>query len=41
MASDPDLEQPALLPNGATARDGAFLERQGNLLDDVERQAAG
>ncbi|WP_067431413.1 hypothetical protein [Nocardioides jensenii] len=37
----PDLEQAALLPNGATARDGAFLERQGNLLDDVERQAAG
>ena len=37
----PDVEQAALLPEGAAVRDAAFLERQGNLLDDTERQAAG
>ena len=37
----PDVEQAALLPEGAAVRDAAFLERQGNLLDDIERQAAG
>ena len=37
----PDLEQAALLPNGAAARDAAFLERQGNLLEQDPRQAAG
>ncbi|WP_238383336.1 MULTISPECIES: hypothetical protein [unclassified Nocardioides] len=37
----PDVEQAALLPDGVAARDATFLERQGNLLDDVERQAAG
>lgn len=37
----PDVEQAALLPEGAAVRDAAFLESQGNLLDDTERQAAG
>jgi hypothetical protein len=37
----PDLEQAALLPDGAANRDAAFLERQGRLFGATERQAAG
>lgn len=36
----PDAEQAALLPNGADARDAAFLERQGEL-SLAQQQAAG
>jgi hypothetical protein len=40
--STPDVEQAALLPDGAATRDAAFLERQGNLFDGAEhREAAG
>ncbi len=34
----PDVEQAALLPDGAAARDAAFLERQGNLLEQDPRR---
>jgi hypothetical protein len=39
----PDVEQAALLPDGAATRDAAFLERQGNLFDhsESEQTAAG
>jgi hypothetical protein len=39
----PDVEQAALLPDGAGTRDAAFLERQGNLFDhsESEQTAAG
>jgi hypothetical protein len=37
----PEVEQAALLPDGAAARDAAFLERQGNLLEPDQQQAAG
>jgi hypothetical protein len=38
----PDVEQVALLPDGAATRDAVFLERQGNLFDGAEhREAAG
>lgn len=39
----PDVEQAALLPDGAVTRDAAFLERQGNLFDhsESEQTAAG
>jgi len=40
--STSDVEQVALLPDGAATRDTAFLERQGNLFDEAEhREAAG
>jgi len=42
-ATPPDVEQAALLPEGAASRDAAFLERQGRLFDQPDRQqdAAG
>ena len=38
--STPDVEQAALLPDGAATRDAAFLERQGNLFDGAEHREA-
>ncbi|MEV5003912.1 hypothetical protein MRBLML1_004580 [Nocardioides sp. LML1-1-1.1] len=37
----PDEERTAVLPDGAAERDAAFLERQGNLLEQDQRQVAG
>ncbi|NYI47912.1 hypothetical protein BJ993_005058 [Nocardioides aromaticivorans] len=37
----PDAERAALLPDGAAERDAAFLERQGDLLEQDQHQVAG
>lgn len=40
-SATPGAERAALLPDSAAQRDAAFLERQGDLLDQEQRQVAG